>query len=495
MQPAVFCQPWNRTKPETMYRNFFGLLLLLISTVATAQYETLKSFLADSSLSGASVSICIVSTEDGTTVLDYNSDESLMPASVLKIVTSAAALELLGPDYHFKTSIGYTGELDKRTGVLTGDLVIKGGGDPALGSPYFREHYGNFLSGWVLRLKEAGVKSVNGRVICDDSRYDYQPVPAKWLWEDIGNYYGAGVYGLSLFDNTLEIHFRTSSEGTIPEITGYNPSEARYDLSNQLVSSGNSDKGYVFSPPYGNYGWIAGTIPANRDHFTLLASIPDPPMLIASLFDKMLDSAGIAVRQEPSTLRIENHVPGEVITIAETKSPSLSAITEVLNHESVNLYAEHLLKELGLQFRGKGTTDSGIDVLYSFLAEAGVDPKGFFIEDGSGLSPLNAVTAKGLAGLLFYMEKKAQNAEAFINSLPEAGKEGTLKSSFHQTSFKNNLKAKSGSITRTRCYAGYFTASSGKEMAFSIMVNNYSGSSQTVVSGIEALLLETIVSQ
>lgn len=478
-----------------MSKKFLTILLLLLSAAASGQERSLKSLLSDPVMSGASFSACIVNTKDGTTVWEYNSGESLIPASVLKIVTSSAALELLGPEYCFLTLLGYTGSLNKRSGILSGDIIIKGGGDPSLGSPYFREHYGNFLSGWIQKLKEAGIKTINGRVICDDSRYDYQPVPSMWLWEDIGNYYGAGVYGLSLFDNTLKIHFRTSDEGSVPEITGFKPDLCRYELSNQLISFGNTDRGYVFAAPYGNFGWIAGSIPANRDDFVLKASIPDPPLLMARLFDLMLDSAGIEVRQAPSTSRIENGTPEDMVLLAEVESPPLASIIEVLNHESINLYSEHLLKEIGLQFKGTGTTKSGIEVLYEFIQETGADTSGFYIEDGSGLSPMNAVTSKGLAGILLYMKSGAKHSEAFLNSLPDAGKEGTLKSVFSNPAFESNLKAKSGSLTRTRSYSGYFTARSGREMAFSVLVNNFSGPSQTIVAGIEALLLETLENQ
>jgi len=473
-------------------KKYQTLLLILLSVAASGQERALKSFLSNPVMSGASFSGCIINTKDGTTVWEYNSVESLIPASVLKVVTSAAALELLGPEYTFLTLLGYTGNLNKRTGVLSGDIIIQGGGDPSLGSPYFSEHYGSFLSTWIQKIKESGIKTINGRVICDDSRYDYQPVPSGWLWEDIGNYYGAGVYGLSLFDNTFLIHFRTSAEGSIPEITGFLPDICRYDLSNQLISYGTSDKGYVFSSPYGSYGWIAGAIPANREDFVLKASIPDPPLLMARLFDLMLDSAGIEVGQTPSTSRIENAIPPEMILLSDVESPPLASIIEVLNHESINLYAEHLLKEIGLQFKGKGTTKSGIEVLYSFLQDASADTSGFFIEDGSGLSPLNAVTSKGLSGLMLHMLTKANYPEAFLNSLPEAGKEGTLKSAFCNPAFESNLRAKSGSITRTRSYTGCFTTRSGKLMVFSILVNNFSGPSQSIVAGIEAILLETL---
>lgn len=475
-----------------MSKKYQVLLLILISAAASGQERSLKSLLSDPVMSGASFSGCILDTKDGTTVWEYNSGESLIPASVLKVVTSAAALELLGPEYSFITRLGYTGIFNKRTGVLSGDIIIQGGGDPSLGSPYFSEHYGSFLSSWIQKIKESGIKTISGRVICDDSRYDYQPVPPGWLWEDIGNYYGAGVYGLSLFDNTFHIHFRTSAEGSVPEITGFMPDICRYDLSNQLISYGNTDMGYVFSAPYASYGWIAGSIPANREDFVLKASIPDPPLLMARLFDRMLDSAGIESCQAPSTSRIENAISSEMILLAELESPPLASIIEVLNHESVNLYAEHLLKEIGLQIKGKGTTQSGIEVLYGFLQDSGADTSGFFIEDGSGLSPLTAVTSKGLAGLMLYMHTRARHPGAFLKSLPEAGKEGTLKGAFRNPAFESNLKAKSGSFTRTRSYTGYFTARSGRLMAFSILVNNFSGPSQKIVAGIEALLLETL---
>ena len=141
----------------------------------------------------------------------------------LSLLTSAAALELLGPGYCFKTQLGYTGNLNKSTGLLTGDIVIKGGGDPALGSQYFKDHYRNFLTDWITTIKKLGIKKIEGRIIADDTRYDNQPVPPKWIWEDIGNYYGAGTYGLSVFDNMFEIHFRTYGEGSIPEITRHCP--------------------------------------------------------------------------------------------------------------------------------------------------------------------------------------------------------------------------------------------------------------------------------
>jgi serine-type D-Ala-D-Ala carboxypeptidase/endopeptidase (penicillin-binding protein 4) len=444
----------------------------------------------------ASVSLCFLNTAGGESVFEYNAERSLIPASILKLVTTSAALELLGPEYRFKTVLGYSGSLNKLTGKLIGDIIIKGGGDPALGSDYFKGYYRNFLDNWITAIKNLGITKIDGKIVTDDSRYDYQPVPAKWLWEDTGNYYGAGAFGLSVFDNTYKIHFRTSSDSSNPVITLITPVYCRYELSNQLMAAGNSDKGYVFAAPYGNTGWLAGSIPVSNDDFILKASITDPPLLLAKIIDSKLDSAGIDVSGDPSTTRIDQRsYYQEPATISELFSPPLSEMIEVLNHESINLYAEHLLKELGKVYKSMGTTAAGIEVLKQFLEDSGIGNSGIFIEDGSGMSPLDAITARKLAQVLYYMKNSAKYFNDFCTSLPDAGKEGTLKNYFRDPVFDSRIKAKSGSMTRVRSYAGYLKTLSGTDLVFCIIVNNFSGPSQKIVSGIEGILKEAILSK
>jgi D-alanyl-D-alanine carboxypeptidase/D-alanyl-D-alanine-endopeptidase (penicillin-binding protein 4) len=433
-----------------MFRKFIFLLAFLIPRLITCQEKSLTLFLSDSSMAHASVSLCFLNAADGESVFEYNADKSLIPASILKLVTSSAAFELLGPEYRFKTILGYSGSLNERTGKLTGDIIIKGGGDPSLGSDYFKERYGNFLNNWITNIEHLGIRKIDGNILTDDSRYDYQPVPAKWLWEDTGNYYGAGVFGLSVFDNTYKIHIRSSSDSTHPVITLITPGFCRYELSNQLVAEGNSDKGFVFAAPYTNTGWLAGSIPVNRNDFILKASIPDPPLLLAEILDSKLDSAGIAISGNPSTTRINRRSYDlNPVIISEVLSPPLKEIIEVLNHESVNLYAEHLLKELGKVYKDKGTTMAGIKVVNQFLEDAGIGDSGIFMEDGSGMSPLDAITARVMASLLFFMKNSSRYYSDFYSSLPDAGKEGTLKNLFRDPVFNSKIKAKSGSMTRS----------------------------------------------
>jgi serine-type D-Ala-D-Ala carboxypeptidase/endopeptidase (penicillin-binding protein 4) len=475
-------------------RTFPILLLLILSYNLSAQKAALSALLSDSSMMHGSISFYAADTRTGDVIIENNSSGSLIPASIMKLVTSAAAIEMLGPDYTFKTSVGYTGTLNRNTGRLTGDIIIKGGGDPAFLSKRFEDHYKDLLSDWIGEIRKAGITKVEGRVITDDSRYDFQPVPPKWLWEDAGNYYGAGAYGLSLFDNTYEIHLNGSPGSNRPVISDVVPSECRSELSNWLISDGTSDKGYVFAAPYSKEGWLAGTVPADLNGFYLEASVSDPPLLFASILNSMLEKNGISVDGQPSTVRLmKTGSVSSYVTLADAVSPPLYEIIEALNHESINLYAEHLLKELGKKFRDNGSTASGLEVVTEFLLKAGIDMSGMFIEDGSGLSPLNSVNAREMTALLIYMRENGRYFREYFSSLPAAGKEGTLKSYFKDQVFESRLNAKSGSMTRVRSYAGYITTSSGKNIAFSVIINNYTGPSKHIISSIESILKEIIL--
>jgi D-alanyl-D-alanine carboxypeptidase/D-alanyl-D-alanine-endopeptidase (penicillin-binding protein 4) len=225
------------------------LLVLTFQTILS-QEKAFEAFLSDSSMKHAAVSFYLADAESSITIFEYCSDKSLVPASVMKLVTTSAAIELLGPDYTFNTELGYTGRINKKKGILKGDIVIKGGGDPTLGSGEFSEYYAGFEQKWIDNIRENGIRKVKGKVITDDSYYDYQPVPGKWLWEDSGNYYGAGAYGLSVYDNTYEIHFKTSTGNSAHVITAIIPEECMNELTDYLFVSGTDDKGYIYAAPY-----------------------------------------------------------------------------------------------------------------------------------------------------------------------------------------------------------------------------------------------------
>ena len=474
-------------------RKILFLIFFLSSVKTLSQTASFEIFLADSVMSNASVSFIVADADSGKVIFSYNPIQSLIPASTMKLLTSSAALELLGPEYTFRTAVGYTGEIS-RSGVLKGDVVIRGGGDPTLGSEYFAEHYKDFVSVWTEDLKKHGIKRIRGKVITDDSCYDYEPAAPRWMWEDLGLDYGAGVYGLSVFDNSCKIRIKSNLGNKAVELIDITPDLRGVTFTNRLSANGNSENWYVYSAPYSKEVWLSGTVPHSGEEIILDAAIPDPPLLMARILNERLNSEGIVIRSQPSTMRIDPAEKYENITIiSETVSPLLTFIIDVLNKESVNLYAEHLVKELGRQIKGSGTANAGLAVVREFLGRAGIDTTGIFMEDGSGLSSRNGLNADALVKLLIYMKNKGKYYPEFYSSLPDAGKNGTLTRYFTDRVFESNLKAKSGSMTRVRCYAGYMISSSGRHLAFAIMVNNFQGSSNYIIANIESILRDVIL--
>ena len=261
----------NKTKSISMINSLFLILFIISVTICSAQQQEISKLLADSSMAHASVSISIIDAATGDMIAGNDPDRSLTQASLMKLITTAASIELLGSDHTFKTVLAYSGTIKKSSGILDGDIIIKGGGDPALGSEYFPAHYGNFIEKWADEISRLGIKKIKGRVVSDDSYFDYQPAPSNWTWEDIGQYYGTGVYGVSAFDNTLKIHFKTGREGSVPLLTGIEPAGAVIEFRNYLKAWGSKDEGYVFTAPYGGSGWIAGSIPCQKEDFVLKA--------------------------------------------------------------------------------------------------------------------------------------------------------------------------------------------------------------------------------
>lgn len=435
-------------------------------------------------LTHASIGIAVGDSRTGELLFESEPQLSLVPASVLKLVTTATALEVFGPEFRFQTEFAYTGIISNDT--LIGDLQIIGGGDPTLGSKYFQRTQ-NFLADWINALQDKNIHVIKGNLVLDAGIYEQQTIPDTWIWEDIGNYFGAGASGLSVFDNLYEIHL--SSENIAdkqtklirvePEIPGLN-------LKNEVRSSDlNTDQAYVFGSPVDANRVIRGTIPKSRRDFVVEASVPNSAVLLANEFRNKVQAAGILLSGETKFEK----AAGPSNNLALTQSPPLTDIIRVTNHESVNLFAEHLLKHLAFQRYGLGATKDGCKFVEQFWKERGIDLDGFFMSDGSGLSRFNALTATQLVSILNYMKAKSMYASDFYQSLPTPGS-GTL-ASFRGKDFPDNcLHAKSGSMTRVRCYAGYLTTISGKQLSFAVLLNNFTCSQTEAIKKIEEVLVE-----
>ena len=463
----------------------------LWSTFTTAQnpinsvQQKITGWQTTPGLANASIGIAVSDNKTNEKLIESKPQLSLVPASILKTITTATTLEVFGPDFHFQTTLAHSGMV--RNDTLFGDLQIIGGGDPTLGSEYFPDSK-PFQEEWVKALQNKHIKVIKGNLILDATIYEPHVIPNTWVWEDIGNYFGAGASGISVYDNLYKIHLKSEDiAGKPTKVIGINPEVPNLELTNEVLSSDlNSDEAYVFGSPEENRRVIRGTIPKNQADFVVKASLPNPAALLSSEFRKKLSGNGIALS---GVTKYEKVKIGSSNQLSVIQSPPLRDIIRVTNHESVNLFAEHFLKHLAFQKNGLGTTEDGCKFIMQFWKDKGLDMTGFFMNDGSGLSRFNAITADQMVDILNYMRNKSAYSADFIQSLATVGN-GTL-TVFTEANFPNEcLRAKSGSMTRVRCYAGYLTTLSGRQLSFAIMLNNFSCSQKEATLKIEELLVE-----
>ncbi len=419
-------------------------------------------------LKNASISFYAYNMDDNKELININGDLALIPASTLKLITTATALEILGKDYTFQTKIAYSGTVEN--GILNGNIYIIGGGDPALGSHRYSSFYGDFLEQWKSSIQSMGIDSINGQIIGDASIFDNE-IPPTWIWQDLGNYFGAGANGLSIYENFYYLHL-SSTNGV--SITDIQPKIPQLKIENYLnAGSTHRDLSYIYGGPYQYNRYISGEIPNNKNRFTVKGSIPDPAFLCAYQLDSLLKINGVNICLPPTTLRLSPQKVAHPLTeITSTQSPSLASIISQTNLYSINLYAEHLLNHVGLKIKNKGGFDAGIEAIIEFWKSKGIDMDGMNLHDGSGLSRFNTLTTKQLSAILQYMAKST-NHDVFEQSLAVAGKTGTLRSMAQNTSAEGKIIGKSGYMTNVRSYAGYIKTKSNKKAVFAIIVNNY----------------------
>lgn len=438
----------------------------------------IERIVADDQLQGALISAVLVDAITGERLEEFQPNALACPASVWKLMTTAAALSKLGPDFKFTTVLAYTGEIE--SGVLKGDLIIIGSGDPTLGSRHFQHGLDEVLDQWVTSVKAFGIDSITGNVIGNGAHLKGQPLPRTRIWEDIGNYYGSGIFGLNFNDNTYFLSFSTPDE---PEeqatLLNVYPEVPDLTITSEVQSSTiQSDQAYIFGSPLSNKRVVRGTLPLGRDRFVIKGSIPDPALFAAYHLKIKLEESEVGVG---GVAQSETEYFREPITykkIDEVLSPSVSEIVSHTNRESDNLMAEGLLIQLGAK-AGEPSLEKGIEELTEFLKGIWGENSHFFAYDGSGLSRFNAVSAGQIADLLVRANRIEMLKTNLLEPLPKAGKDGSVKWFGLHTNLARNARLKSGSMENVRAYAGIFTTYTGRELIFAIEVNNYS------VSGVE----------
>ncbi len=425
-------------------------------------------------------------------VADVNGKMSIPAASTMKLVTTATALRILGSRHKFKTKIEYSGYIDSVNGILHGDLYIIGGGDPTLGSKYYNKtgEESDFLYQWADTLKALGITEINGRVIGNGSVYRYQGVPTGWVWGDLGNYYGAGPNGLTIYDNLIKLSFKTGAAKTAADLFCTTPYFPNLNIRNDVkAAQSKRDNAYVFGAPYSLDWFVQGSIPMNREEFIVKASNPDPEKCFAIEFDYALNQTGIKTKYAPEAYRNlmsdSSYATVKTTNLYTHYSPSLTSIVNLTNQKSINLFAEHLLCEISRKKSGYGSTYNGALICKSYWSSK-INTRALIMTDGSGLSRSNSVSSRFFVELLEFMK----DSKSFRNSLAIAGKKGTMASIGRNTSAHGRVIGKSGTMSKMKAYAGYVNSKSGKKLAYAMIINNYNCPTKKVKLYFQKLMIK-----
>lgn len=465
---------------------FFYLFLFpfLINAQLNRVVEDWKN---DKELKNASISFCVLDINTSNIILEQNSHQSLIPASTLKVVTTSAALGILGENFRYETKIYYTGNLDKKSGILNGDIIIFGSGDPTLQSEYFSKDSSLITDKWAAIIKNKGIKEIKGSIIGDASHFE-RTIPDDWIWSDINNYFGTTPSGLSFIDNKFKILFTSNNSGEAAFIQNTFPVYLNkpYIITSNVISKGTEDEAFVYGDPFSFTKNVSGSIPPNKKNYEIEASLPDPALLCAEKLFLSLQKIGVNCNENliKSNFQKNNNI-GSWQIIHSHLSPPLNKIIYFTNQHSNNLFCESLLLTLG-----NGNIINGITAVKTYWQKRGLDINELFMADGSGLCRANTITTSFQTKLLSKIFRDTVNGKSLINSLPLAGSSGSMINIGRGKYIENNMRAKTGYIKRVRGYCGFVKSRSGKNIAFSVLFNNFNCSALSAKLKIEKFLIE-----
>ncbi|MGK4585587.1 D-alanyl-D-alanine carboxypeptidase/D-alanyl-D-alanine endopeptidase [Kitasatospora sp. HPMI-4] len=438
----------------------------------------LDTLLASPALAGAEAAVQVIDLGSGKVVYQHQADAYLTPASTMKTITSAAALDLLGPDYRFTTEVRTTGT--RKGAVLDGDLVLRGGGDPSL--------LPRDLDALAAKVAASGITRVDGRLLADGSRYDNVPFGQGWAWDDEPYSYSPQISGLTLATDseyvmdTAKVTVVPGKQGEAAKVELY-PAGAPLRFSGRITTgaAGSAQSADVERERGVNVLQLTGSVPAGGAPADFLATVEDPARYTGQVFAAALAKHGVKVGKGVAD------ATGRESSKALTRHSSqpLAELMPPLLKLSNNGIAEHLTKEMGKVKGGAGTWAAGVKQISGFLRANGLSGPAGRQVDGSGLSRYDLVTAGRMTGLLKVAAGKPW-FKSWYAALPIAGNParmvgGTLATRMVGTPAANNVHAKTGSMSGVDNLSGYATAPDGRRLAFTVLVNNYAGSSPRAV--------------
>ena len=454
------------------------LLLILISNLMV------DSLMDDPVLKSAQFGICVYDLDNDTLIYSRNDDKLLVPASNLKIVTTSASLYLLGPDCRFTTRLLRAGS--EENGIIEGDIILVGGGDPTFGVDQIQR----FID--VLQRKK--IRSITGNVLVDDSyftdlslqgnSFTFERLPVGWSWHYLDARYAAEVSALTFNENSIGVAIR-HTKGDSAVLVSLLPETGYVRLVSRMVVKEGEDSIIIYRRPENNVIYVSGGVGSGRKK-DIPVAVKDPAFFAGYYFMECLERNGIDVGG--TVMRRINDAKGkngDFVVIDSVLSPPLVDILRETNVESVNLYAETLLKILGARFYNEGTFNKGLIMVRSFLDHCGVDTSNVSLWDGSGLSRYDLITPLNIVQVLRFMYRSVYR-DIFLGLLPMVG-EGTLEYRFKD--FDGILRAKTGSIHAVSCLSGYLTVNE-HNYCFSLMFNNFANSRRKIDDIQEKIILE-----
>jgi serine-type D-Ala-D-Ala carboxypeptidase/endopeptidase (penicillin-binding protein 4) len=444
----------------------YCFLFMVFSIAVQAQAITTKlqqgfeKFEADSQLRTATVSLYVINAATGEVILEKNGRQGMATASTLKIITAATAYEMLGKDFRYKTEFGLV-----KIGEKKAVLRVIPSGDPSFGSwRWVNSNRFNVIKRIVAAVASQHVNIVG---IQTNDIYEGESIPGGWIWEDIGNYYGAGAQGLNWNENQFNVLLQSGNAvGDPVKITGTEPFLYHYSLQSNLhaAAKGTGDNAYIYLPAGRKDAVIRGTIPVEEKRFVISGSMPFAADEFAGKLADTLKQLNLYVPDEKLIRFVNAGGKFPLVTIHTEQSPVFDSLVYWFLKKSINLYGEAFVKTLGNLQNGNGSTEKGVDTIIKFWKGKGIDPAELRMADGSGLSPLNRITTHAQVTVLQYAKKQPW-FPGYYNAFPEY----------------NGMKMKSGTINGVKGFCGYQKSSDGNEYIFSFLVNNYNGSTGKVI--------------
>ncbi len=440
--------------------------------------EQLQGLFADPVFSNAFWGVLVQSAETGEIVLQHNADKSFIPASNMKLFTTAVALLKLGPDYRYHTRLYGLGGVDAE-GTLQGHLVIEGSGDPTISGRFQDGRITATFEAWAESLALRGVRAIAGDIIGDDRIFDQQLLGPGWSWDYESDWYAAQISGLSFNDNCVDIKILPGEKVGVPARVQLDPTTSYITLNSTLTTCRHPWEAdwHLHRHQGTNAVDLTGSIGLEDEGYVGWFTVHNPTLFAVTVFREVLISRGIRVLgqardidqvDQESVLHYQESWPP--LTVYE--SPPLTEIIKVVNKRSQNYYAEQLLKTLGAIYRGQGGFSDGVQVVSETLSHMGVPPSHFIMVDGSGLSRHNLLTARQVLTLLSYMARH-RYFPYFLDSLPIGGIDGTISMRMRGTPAQGKVWAKTGYVNRVRALSGYARSLDGELFIFSMLVNNY----------------------